>query len=351
MAATQPLAMPSGTVRTVTGDRPAADFAAVAVHEHVLFDLALPGTLKTGVPLDMKNRWQVDYRSNEMPDNAAQQDRGRATDELVLAMEDGCDLVVDQTVRGIGRDVDGLAAASRGSGVAVVAAAGTYTASYLGEAERRAATEELAERFVSELTEGIDGTGIRAGLIGEIGCSWPLEPVEERALHAAAAAQKATGAGISVHPGRHPEAPFQIVSILEAAGADLSRTVICHMDRTYPDGSRVAELARTGVMVEWDFFGIETSHYWMADHALPTDRQRLDLIRGLFDQGLGERVLVSHDICTKTRLRNWGGHGYGHLFRNIRPLMARLGFALAEIDGLLRLNPLRLLALPERIKA
>lgn len=338
----------SGIVRTVTGDRPAGDFQAVAVHEHVLFDIAVPGSHADGTPIDMINRWQIDYRSNETADNARQQDRARAGEELVFTQEDGCDLIVDQTVWGIGRDVAGLAAASRTSGLAVVCATGTYTAAYLGEADRSASAEELAERFVGEIADGIEGTSSRAGLIGEIGCSWPLEAVEERALRAAADAQRTTGAGISVHPGRHPDAPFHVVDILDQAGADLSRTVICHMDRTYPEGSRVAELARTGVMVEWDFFGIETSHYWMADHALPTDRQRLEMIRELFDQGLGDRVLVSQDICTRTRLRNWGGHGYGHLFRNIRPLMARLGFAAAEIDSLLRGNPLRLLALPER---
>lgn len=337
-----------GVVRTVTGDRDAAEFGAVAIHEHVLFDLALPGSRPTGEQITMENRWQADYRSNEMPENARQTDREYAAGELSLAREDGCDLVVDQSVAGIGRDIEGLRDAALAAGFAVVASAGTYTAAYLDDAQKNSSVEQLANRFTAEIEVGVDGSDARCGLIGEIGCSWPLEAVEENALKAAAQAQRATGAGISVHPGRDPEAPFQIVEILERAGADLSRTAICHMDRTYPDGSRVAELARTGVMVEWDFFGVETSHYWMADHALPTDRQRLAMIRALFDAGLGDRVLVSHDICTRTRLRRWGGHGYGHLFRNIRPLMARLGFATFEIDSLLRTNPLRFLALPER---
>jgi phosphotriesterase-related protein len=338
-----------GVVRTVTGDRPAEDFGRVLVHEHVLFDIVPPARRGTAGPsIIPESRWQIDYCSNEAPANAAQTDQDAAAAELAWLAEDGGDLIVDQSVAGLARDPAGLAAASAVSGCAVVAAAGTYTAAYLDDATRELSAEGLAERFVREVTEGLDGTAIRAGLIGEIGCSWPLEPVERRALVAAAKAQAATGAGISVHPGRDPEAPFEIVGILEAAGADLSRVALCHMDRTYPAGGREAELARTGVMVEWDFFGIETSHYWMdPDVELPTDRERIRRIAAMFEAGLGDRVLVSHDICTRTRLRRWGGHGYGHIFRNVEPMMRRMGFDNAAIGRLLRDNPLSLLAIRE----
>jgi phosphotriesterase-related protein len=155
-----------------------------------------------------------------------------------------------------------------------------------------------------------------------------------------------------VHPGRDRRAPVEIVDILGEAGADLTRCVICHMDRTYPEGDGPADLAARGVCVEWDFFGIETSHYWMdPDVELPTDRGRLRAIRSMIEQGWGDRVLISQDICTATRTRSLGGHGYGHIFRNVVPLMRRMGFAEAEIVALTRDNPLRLLAIPERGRA
>jgi phosphotriesterase-related protein len=335
-------------IRTVLGDRPASDFRAVALHEHLLYDIVPPDRRgDPGVPITMASRWQADYRSNENPANARQPDRRIAAGELAAFAADGGDLLVDQSVHGIGRDPAGLVAASRASGVAVVASAGTYTAAYLDPATLAMDEDALAARFTAEITQGLDGTRVRAGLIGEIGCSWPLEPVERRALVAAARAQRATGAGISVHPGRDPRAPFEIVDILGAEGADLSRTVICHMDRTFPEGDGPLALAATGVCVEWDFFGIETSHYWMdADVDLPTDRGRLRAIRQLFDGGMGERVLISHDICTATRATAFGGHGFGHILRNGVPLMRRMGFGAAEVDALLRANPLRLLAMP-----
>lgn len=335
-------------VRTVCGDRPADRYAAVLVHEHLLFDIAPPGADTTGdaASITMETRWQIDYLSNATPENARQQDAHIAARELCAFVEDGGDLIVDQSVHGLARDAEGLRRASETARCDVVACAGTYTAPYLDAETAALDVEALTVRFVREVTEGLDGTAIRAGLIGEIGCSWPLAPVERTALTAAARAAAATGAGLSVHPGRHPDAPFEIVRLVEQEGVDLSRCVICHMDRTYPDGRGVADLARTGVMVEWDFFGIETSHYWMGDVELPTDRGRLRMIRDLFDRGLEASILISQDICTRTRMKHLGGHGYGHIPRNVRLLMTALGFCEREIAQLLSVNPLRLLAMP-----
>ena len=343
----------AGMVRTVTGDLPADLLGPVMLHEHLLFDLAPPGHDASGAaPITWATRWQTDYESNANPENARQTDPEVAAAELARFGADGGGVLVDQTVIGIGRDLAGLAAASRAAGVPVVAATGTYTEVYLDEGLRSAGVDALAARFVREIEAGVGETGVgetglRAGLIGEIGCSWPMAAVERRALQAAAIAQAETGAAISVHPGRHPDACGEILDVLEGAGADLTRTVLCHMDRTHPDGAGIEALLDRGAVVEWDFFGIEQSHYWMGEVELPTDLQRLRLIRDFAAKGHGDRIAVSQDICTKTRLVRWGGHGYGHLLRNGPALMRRLGFAESLIAALLRDTPLRLLTLKE----
>ncbi len=337
----------AGFVRTVSGDVAPASIGRVLFHEHLLFDLVLPSrrAVIDDPPVTLANRWQIDYRSNENRNNARQLDPEVAAAELTALKADGGSLVVDQSTYGLSRDPAGLAAASASAGIHVVAAAGFYCEAYLDPALASLTTAEIAERFIAEIEQGLDGTAIRAGLIGEIGCSWPMAPVERRALEAAAIAARATGAAISVHPGRHGDAPFEIVAILSAAGADLSRVVICHMDRTYPGGERIAELLATGVSIEWDFFGIEQSHYWFGEVELPTDLQRLRLIAALMRQGFGDRIIISQDICSCTRMQRWGGHGYGHLIRNGPALMRRAGLDEAAIDQLLRGNPLRLLTL------
>ncbi len=334
-------------VRTVLGDIEPASVGNIMFHEHVLFDIVPPGTVgDRDADIAPEARWQIDYRSNEAPANAHQTDPERATEELRLFAEDGGSLIVDQSVFGLARDPRGLARAARASGVRVVAAAGCYTAPYVSPDVLGMDTDALTARFAAEITHGMDDTGCRAGLIGEIGCSWPLHPFERRALRAAARAACATGASLSVHPGRSPDACGQILDIVESEGLDPARTVLCHMDRTHPDGDGIATLLARGANVEWDFFGIEQSHYWMGEVELPTDLGRLRLIDRFAQAGHGDQIVISHDICTKTRMRHWGGHGYGHILRNMPALMRRLGFEPALIRRLLRETPLRLLTLP-----
>lgn len=338
-----------GVIRTVLGDVASGCVGPAMIHEHLLFDIVPPGaTGDRDAPIRLEDRWQIDYRSNESPANAYQTDRGVAAAELRAFAEDGGALVVDQSVHGLRRDAEGLAWISRESGVHVVAAAGIYTAPFLAPEVAALDTDALAARFIREVTQGLDGSTVRAGLIGEIGCSWPIAPIERRALIAAVIAMQETGAAISVHPGRAPGACVEILDILEGAGADLSRVILCHMDRTHPDGVGVEALLDRGAAVEWDFFGIEQSHYWMGDVELPTDLGRLRLIRRFADMGHTARLLLSHDICTRTRMQRWGGHGYGHILRNVRPLMDLLGFPEALIQALVRDNPVRFLTLLER---
>lgn len=333
-------------VRTVEGDVSPESIGPVAFHEHLLFDIASPGS-GPGTPITMRDRWETDYQSNANPANARQADPDVAIAELLAFRKDGGGLLVDQTVIGLGRDPLGQRMAAQASGVPVVAATGTYTAAYLDKNIQAMSEAMLADLFVSEITVGMADTGIRAGIIGEIGCSWPLETVEHRALIASAEAQRRTGAAISVHPGRHPEACAQILDILEMAGGDLSRTVLCHMDRTHPRGDGILPLVERGAVVEWDFFGIEQSHYWMGDVELPTDLGRLRLIDDLVRRGFSQQIIIAQDICTCTRMTRWGGHGYGHVQRNVPALMDRLSMDPEVFNALVRGTPLRLLTMKE----
>ena len=68
----------------------------------------------------------------------------------------------------------------------------------------------------------------------------------------------------------------------------------------------------------------------------------------MFKLGYGNKILISHDICSKTRLHYWGGHGYGHIFRNILPLMKKYGINNNQIDQLIRINPINFLSISNR---
>ena len=333
-------------IQTVLGPMSGSEIGRAMFHEHVLFDIVSPSLDgDRDAEIRWEDRWQIDYLSNRAAANGHQLKCDVAVAELEAFRSDGGSLIVDQTVWGLARNPIGLAEVSRRSSVHIVAATGSYTLPYLKGDILSFTRAALADRMVREITEGMDGTAIRAGIIGEIGCSWPLEPFERRALEAAADAQRRTGAALCVHPGRSRRACPEILDILEEAGANIGRTVLCHMDRTYPNGDGVLPLLQRGANVEWDFFGIEQSHYWMGDVELPTDHDRLRQIAEFAALGFGPKILISHDICTKTRMRRWGGHGYGHILRNVVKLMDRLGFDPGLREDLLRTNPLRLLAI------
>ena len=197
--------------------------------------------------------------------------------------------------------------------------------------------------MIGQVHDGAWGTTIRAGIIGEIGCQVPWTDLERRVLRGALLAQVDTGAAVSIHPGRRHDQPLEIAQFVAAHHGDLERVIISHIDRTIFDEDELLRLADTGCVVEFDLFGQEQSFYPLADIDMPNDATRLKLIRALIAHGHLARVVISHDICYRTRLTAFGGHGYAHIFENVVPMMKRRGFTQTEIDALLIDNPRRLL--------
>ena len=332
-------------IRTVCGDVNSHKIKNVLIHEHVVWNLINQNKKLKKKNINLGNRWQTNYENNQNPQNSVQDNSNIAIKELKILKTYGGDLIVDQSTFGIGRNVKLLKKISKKSNVKIVAAAGTYKADFIPKKIQLLNVKELTKRFTNEIQIGINNTDIKAGIIGEIGCSEKINKFEKNALIAAAKTSIVTGAAISIHPDKNPESPFKIINILEKAKADISRVAICHIDRTYPLGDKLKELLQKGVYIEWDFFGIENSNLWLDNIELPMDRDRIKLIKKIFKLGYGDKILISQDICSKTRLHNWGGHGYDHIFRNIIPLMKHYNLNHDEIDKLVRKNPVNLLSI------
>jgi len=338
--------VPRGEIITVLGPVPSGTLGPTLPHEHILCDLtplALRDPAIRDTEITLANRHAVDYRPLDYKGNHRLDLREIALREIAAFKAAGGGTILDLTTGGIAPDPIGLRDIARATGVHIVLGAGFYTAEFVDSQTRARPVEWLTDRIEEQLAAGAWGTDIRCGLIGEVGCAWPLADFERRSLIAAARAQKRTGAAINVHPGRHPDAPHEILDVLDAAGADISRVAISHVDRTYFDYPSIKRLAERGCWIEIDFFGIETSNYWFGGADLPTDWMRIRYLRQAMDDGFGPKLLLSHDICTRTRLAGFGGHGYGHLIANVVPLMRDRGFTAAEIDGLMRDNPRRFL--------
>lgn len=341
----------TGKIQTVCGLIEPKELGFTLMHEHILWDVTRPEVAarveKDGTPevtITLENVWEINRRSILDYGNQRNDRYSVALDELVrLKRECANAAVVDLSNFGLKPDPAGLRYLSAGSGVPIVQGAGYYVDEYIPEDMKSASVDALAEEIIGQVRDGCWGTDVCAGIIGEIGCMWPLRPFEKKVLQASAIAQQETGASINVHPGRHEDAVYEIVDVIREAGGDISRLVMSHIDRTLLSADAALRFADTGCVLEYDFFGIETSYYWFNDTDLPTDYMRLAYIRALFDHGHEDQVVVSQDICTKTRLACYGGHGYGHVFRNAVPLMERKGFSAAEIQRVMQDTPRRLL--------
>lgn len=343
----------TGSVQTVLGLVPAADLGLTITHEHLLIQChhiakqpADPARAALyHAPLSLEILGQLRFGRLVNLDNCRLTSVETAIAEAMRFKQAGGRTIVDATSIGIGRDPAGLAAIAAATALNIVMGASYYVDETHPKDLAQASEEEIAERIVGDIVDGADGTGIRAGLIGEVGCSWPLTDAERKVLRASARAQRRTGAPLMIHPGRAQPAPMEIVRVLDAAGADLSRTIMCHIDRTIDQPELLAELAATGCVLEYDLFGFEHSYYpWSLPVDMPNDAGRLRWLRWLIERGHGAQLVISHDICFKDKLAAYGGHGYAHILEQVVPLMRDKGFAEGEIRAILQDNPRRLFA-------
>ncbi len=298
-------------------------------------------------PVSLENLGWVTYNPFRNQDNLLLLDIETAISEAMLFKRAGGGTIVDATTIGIGRDPKALAAIARATGINVVMGAGYYVDA-VHPAELSEKTEaEIAGEIVADITTGVDGTGVRAGIIGEIGCTWPLTDSERKVLMGAARAQRETGAAILVHPGRNEAAPFEILDVLGEAGASIDRVVMSHIDRTIQDTDMVLELARRGCYLEYDLFGWETSYYPLSSVDMLSDAQRIDYVKRLVDEGFGARVVLAQDIFAKHKLTKYGGHGYGHILENIVPRLHEKGLSEEQVNVIVVENPANILTFVE----
>lgn len=318
-----------GHVDTVLGPVAACDLGTTLMHEHLLVDTRTdvhrkesPGTVGLGL-----HNYYLARRNDDHPHSLVLDSVSEAVDELGLFTAAGGRTVVEVTPICLGRDPAGLAAIARASGVHVVMGGGFYDHEYHCDAVHELSAEQLSEIVVRDCVEGVECAGgqVRSGVIGEIALSWPATACEEKALVAAAIAQAATGKLLVIHPGRNPAAPRWALDRAARAGADPARIALSHLDRTLDDAAAVAELAERGAYVSFDLFGCESSFYPYSDFAMPNDAGRLRLIRAVADLGHHAKVVVSHDIYSKTRRSRYGGEGYAHILRDVVPVMGRFG--------------------------
>ena len=339
--------------QTVLGLIDGDELGLTLPHEHLLLDLSVRFKLieesvtakimaQKPVSLDMTG-W-LRFHLFENRDNLMLDNEELATKEISLFKRAGGKSVVDVTNWGIGQDPHALARISRTTGLHIIMGTGYYTLdSGCAEILKEKSEDEIFDDIIKDIMVGTDG--ICAGIIGEIGAdSWPLDDIEIKSLRASTRAQRATGAALTIHPGRFEESPLQILKIVEKAGADMSRVIMEHIDRTAYSFDSMVAMAKTGCYLEFDCFSMEGYYprrYGVFD--IPNDAARVNYIIRLIDLGYLNQILISTDTAMKARLVAYGGPGYAHIPDNVIPWMRAKGMSEEVIRTITVENPKRML--------
>jgi phosphotriesterase-related protein len=357
-------------VRTVTGDVEADELGPTSMHEHIFGDFTVwqedpeETASLAGVAVDPNARVEmailgVIHRNPVViRDNLRiGDDEGLAQAEVRKFAEAGGDCLVEVTccgdlaadgVTNMGRDAPGLRRVADQTKLKIVAGTGFYLEGTHPDYVRTDSVDDLAARMIRDITEGISGTDIRAGIIGEIGTSTFTER-EQKVLRACARAHLATGAVISLHTHVGCPTGEQSVRLLQGEGVAANRIIVGHMDEnlvSFEPGlahldyqRRIADL---GVYVQYDTFGAE---WYYNQNREPMDAERASAVATQIAEGHLDQVLLGQDVWLKNCYKHYGGLGYDHLFTGAKALLAQAGVTEAQFWQLLIDNPRRALAL------
>ena len=318
-------ARPGREVMTVRGRIPANELGFTLTHEHIL----------------------ANFQSHEEWALApAPYDRDEVLEKMLPYLAQikalGCRTFVDATAVGLGRDPVLLRRVSERSGLHIVAPTGNYAAIEFKQlppyvyADSEAA---LAQRWVREWTDGIEGTDVRPGFIKLGFNGGPLADVERKLIRAGAIAHRATGLTIGAHTGP-ATAAFEELAQLESLGVHPSAWIWIHAQNE-KDSARHAEAARRGAWISLD--GVHPKS--VAEH--------VEMISYLRDQKLLQHVLVSQDAGWYYVGQPGGGtvRAYDTVFTELIPALRARGFAQADIDRIFIENPSEALAIRVRARS
>jgi phosphotriesterase-related protein len=317
------------TIDTATGPIDSASLGRVLMHEHVF---VISPEMKDNVPEEWGD------------DDTRVADAVRRLQEL---KESGIDAIVDPTALGLGRYIPRIQEVAKQIDLRIIVATGLYTFNelphYWGARTPGSGpngSDPMVDLFVKDITEGIAGTGIKAGVIKCATDRPGITPDVERVLRACAQAHRATGAPITTHTFAAARRGLEQQEIFKSEGVDLSRVVIGHSGDT-EDLEYLEELIANGSILGMDRFGI--------DGFLPTEK-RVAVVAELCERGYADRMVLSHDASCyldwipgeipPSYMPNWH---YLHISRDVLPALREAGVTEAQIDTMLVDTPRRFL--------
>lgn len=334
-----------GKVMTVLGPVDVSDLGKTLSHEHIFCDfttfLRKPKTPEEEAfmeePVTLDNLWKMKVDPYSNRDECRLDSMETAIREINWFKEAGGRTITELSLEGSGRDVVRLAEVAKTTGINIVCGCGHYIDPTLPDYVRKASVDELTALYVNEFKNGVGDTGIRPGIIGEIGTSYVITPDEIKVLRAAAQAQKETNLALTIHLDPGTRRGHEVLDILvKEEKVDPEKIILghpefalAHKDIDFYEGvDYLISLADRGCYVEFELCGNTTVYKKdppLSSWVLPTDLQRTIAIRMLCNRGFSNQIVLSHDQGLKHFLRSYGGWGYAHVLTDFQIYLAEAG--------------------------
>lgn len=300
-------------IRTVRGDIAPESLGVTYMHEHLYGFSPTEGS-------------DLDLTLNS---------EAAATYELLLFKGAGGRAIVEMSPQDYSRNPQVLKRLSETTGVHVIMVTGYIKAASADKFVENKSVNNLSDELVKDIEEGVNDTGIKAGLLKAGSSLNRISHNEEKILRAAARAQRETEALISTHTEAGTMALEQI-AIFKEEGVPPEKILIGHLDRKL-DYDYHLEIAKTGVSLGYDQFSKEK---------YAPDFKRTEFICKLFKEGYGGQIAISGDLARRSDLTSYGGGpGYTFLLWRIIPWLKKSGLTEEDIETLFIKTPRRLLTL------
>lgn len=311
---------PEGKIITVNGFISPEELGTTLEHEHILVDFS-----------GAENYHPENYNRQEAFD--------RILPELKKLEQYGVESFVECTPHFVGRDVVLLKQLADATGLNILTNTGFYGAQnnkFIPDHVLDMTAEAIAEFYIAEFEQGIEGTGIRPGFIKTAVDRKPLSDFHATLVRAAAIAHKATGLTIMSHTG--PALPaFQELEILKEEGVAPEAFIWTHAsDEKYWEN--LVKIAQMGAWVSLDKYGWDENYL------------KGEVLFYLKEQGVLNKILISHDAgWYEPNQPAKAIQPYTPIFETLIPNLQAKGFTPAEIDLLLVDNPAKAFTVGKRL--
>ena len=257
------------TVETVNGPIDVAELGRTLIHEH----------FRT---TDEATRFQFPHLYDEDAEwEAAMRDANGVKGH-------GIQTVVEPSAMFLQRDAAFSKRVADESGLNVVLATGIYTYDHLPQVLLNRNEDQLAEIFVHDIEQGIQGTDIKAAFIKCAADQPGVTPNVEKVHRAAARASQQTGRPIMAHSHPKSETGLRQMEVFAEEGVDPAKIQVAHTGDT-DDLDYIERLLDAGCWIGMDRYGL--------DIFLPTE-QRQATVLALLEKGHADRMFLSQDFCS-----------------------------------------------------